>query len=77
MPDAGTLDGTEETPLVQAGANVKATLAVQAAYARVRGSGSPIGVVTPGFLGQFYSDTTTPALWEATGATNADWFQWI
>lgn len=41
------------------------------------GSGSPVGVVTPGAVNQFYRDTTTPGLWQATGLTNADWIQWI
>jgi hypothetical protein len=43
----------------------------------VSGHGSPVGVVTPDAINQFYTDVDTPALWQATGITNADWRQWI
>lgn len=43
----------------------------------VLGSGSPQGVVTPAAAGQFYSDTTGFGLWQAFGATNTSWHQWI
>lgn len=36
-------------------------------------SGSPVGVVTPEFLGQLYVDTDGPTYWFSTGATDADW----
>lgn len=45
--------------------------------ANLLGSGSPVGVVTPTALGQFYSDTTNDTLWQAFGATSADWHNWI
>ena len=41
-----------------------------------RGSGSPVGVVTPTALGQVYADTAQTCgarLWISTGTTNADW----
>jgi hypothetical protein len=38
MPDASTLDGTEFVPLVQSGANVKATVADLNAYAHAYGA---------------------------------------
>lgn len=47
----------------------------QAATAHFHGSGSPVGVVTPGGIGDLYVDDTTPALWQATGLTSADWSQ--
>lgn len=40
------------------------------------GTGSPLSVVTPDFVGQTYADdaaTTGARLWVATGATSADW----
>lgn len=42
------------------------------------GSGSPVGSVTPGGVGQFYTDTAnspTMSLWQADGLTSADWNQ--
>ena len=41
------------------------------------GSGSPVGVVTPDAVNQFYRDTSGNALWQSTGLTSADWIQWI
>jgi hypothetical protein len=41
------------------------------------GSGSPVGVTTPGVVGQTYFDTTTPAFWVATGLTSSSWLQLI
>ena len=41
------------------------------------GSGSPVGVVTPTAIGQFYSDFTNGVLWQATGLTNTSWIQWV
>ncbi len=41
-----------------------------------RGSGSPVGVVTPTALGQVYADTAQTLgarLWISTGTTSADW----
>lgn len=37
------------------------------------GIGSPVGVKTPGFVGQLYTDTTGPNYWRSTGLTAADW----
>lgn len=45
----------------------------EASTAQFSGSGSPIGVVTPSGKGDLYVDEDTPALWQATGLTNADW----
>lgn len=42
-----------------------------------KGSGSPVGVVTPNFEGQFYRDVVENTLWQATGNTFSDWIQWI
>lgn len=42
----------------------------------IDGVGSPVGVVTPDDE-QFYRDSTAPALWQATGATNQDWILWF
>lgn len=45
--------------------------------AHLRGSGSPVGVVTPEFENQQYLDeTNVPViLYQASGLTNADWTQ--
>jgi hypothetical protein len=45
----------------------------QVSTAKFSGSGSPVGVVTPSGEGDLYVDNTTPALYQATGATSADW----
>lgn len=37
------------------------------------GGGSPIGVVTPGIVGEFWFDTASGELWVADGLTDADW----
>jgi hypothetical protein len=40
------------------------------------GSGSPVGVKTPDYVGQGYTDTDSPFhQWFAIGLTNADWFE--
>lgn len=39
----------------------------------VRGTGSPVGVVTPGFAGQLYQDNASRAFYRSTGTTSADW----
>ena len=39
------------------------------------GTGSPISVVTPGIVGEFYYDTATGFLYVANGLTNADWLE--
>ena len=41
------------------------------------GTGSPVGVVTPDALDQFYRRTDVKELWIATGLTSADWDQYI
>lgn len=58
---AGELTFTE--PGNQPGANAQS------------GAGSPAGVVTPDAIGQLYVDTTNGGLYQAVGATNADWAQ--
>jgi hypothetical protein len=45
--------------------------------ANLSGAGSPVGVVTPTALNQFYRDTTGNALYQSTGLTSADWINWI
>ena len=37
------------------------------------GAGSPVGVKTPGFIGQLYHDTVADAYYRSTGLTPADW----
>lgn len=37
------------------------------------GAGSPIGVNTPGFIGQLYHDSTADTYYRSTGLTNVDW----
>lgn len=41
------------------------------------GSGSPVGVETPDYAGQYYFDTANATFWVATGATSADWLQLV
>ncbi len=41
------------------------------------GVGSPIGSVTPAYIGQFYTDSAAPSLYQASGLTNVDWITWI
>lgn len=38
------------------------------------GAGSPVGVVTPGIIGQVYYDTTNGLEYIATGLTSANWY---
>ena len=42
-------------------------------YHSKTGSGSPVGVLTPGFYGQHYIDTGTNSIYVAYGLTNANW----
>lgn len=38
------------------------------------GSGSPVGVAVPDYVGQFYINTDSPyQVWYSVGLTNADW----
>ena len=38
------------------------------------GSGSPVGVETPDYVGQLYTDTDTPSnVWVSLGLTDTDW----
>jgi len=37
------------------------------------GSGSPVGAVTPDYLGQHYVDTGTSTIYQAYGTANTDW----
>src|SRR3990167_4912192 len=37
------------------------------------GSGSPVGAVTPDYLGQHYVDTGTNTIYQAYGTANTDW----
>lgn len=39
----------------------------------VRGTGSPVGVVTPVFAGQLYENTTGRVWYRSTGTTSANW----
>jgi hypothetical protein len=42
------------------------------------GTGSPVGSVTPTFIGQHYFDTTTPGsevIWLSVGSGNTNWIQ--
>jgi hypothetical protein len=43
-------------------------------FQNLTGNGSPVGVETPDYVGQYYTDFNTPgSIWVATGLTNADW----
>lgn len=39
----------------------------------VTGTGTPVGSVTPDYIGQHYLDTTPDTYYQSTGLTNADW----
>lgn len=52
-------------------------VAALAALRPLTGAGSPIGVVTPAWVGQFYTDLAAPSLYQANGLTNNDWITWI
>lgn len=43
----------------------------------IDGEGSPVGVVTPDAVNQFYRDSTGPGLWQSTGLTDQDWIPWV
>lgn len=43
----------------------------------ISGAGSPVGVVTPDTVNQWYYDTVGIAWWFSTGLTNSDWIQAI
>ena len=49
----------------------------EAARGNLSGAGSPMGVVTPDSVNQFYRDTVGNVLWQSIGLTNTDWLQWI
>lgn len=42
------------------------------------GNGSPVGVLTPIYIGQYYTDFDNPGgIWVATGTTSADWREYL
>ena len=43
------------------------------AFHTATGSGSPVGVVTPAYLGQHYVDTDSNTIYQAYSTTSADW----
>lgn len=53
---------------------------LQAALVELRplvSTGNPTNIVTPAFVGQWYTDEAGPSLYQATGLTNVDWILWI
>lgn len=47
-------------------------------FRNLTGNGNPTGVVTPGYIGQYYTDFDNPGgIWVATGLTNADWREYL
>lgn len=43
-------------------------------FNNLSGNGSPVGVVTPNYINQFYQDKTPPRdIWVSTGVTNTSW----
>jgi len=54
-------------------------LQIRSAVGNLTGTGTPVGSVTPAYIGQIYGDPdpVTPGLWVARGLTNADWTQLI
>lgn len=47
----------------------------EADNAEFHGDGSPVDTVTPSAEGDLYIDEATPGVWQASGATSADWEQ--
>lgn len=78
LAQVGTNTGTAAYNLAQSGSNL-----AQAAYTLatllipLQGSGTPVGVVTPAFDGQFYRDNFNVGLYQSTGTTNSEWIEWI
>ena len=71
---ATELDFTSGAVVTDGGGGV-AQIAISAALPPwfQSGSGSPVGSVVPYAVGALYQDTANGALYEAIGATNADW----
>jgi hypothetical protein len=72
------LTGSEIISVAIAGiGNYQLTVAQLAAQLVLTGTGSPVGNITPIFVGQLYTDNTTPGLYISTGLTNTAWNQLI
>lgn len=68
----GSITGTLSNQLdLQAALNA-ATIAARP----LTGAGSPVGVATPTYVGQFYTDLAGTQLFQASGLTNVDWIFW-
>lgn len=65
-------DGTTWQPIGGGGGGGIASWG-QVSTSQYSGSGSPVGAVTPDAEGDLYLDTTTPAVWQATGTGDTDW----
>lgn len=78
LPVASALTAADLFETEQGGVNKGATAQQLIDLISPVGAGSPVGVLTPIFIGQNYSRTSNPPeLWRATGLTNADWIQLI
>jgi hypothetical protein len=78
LPAASVLTSANLFEVEQGGVNGQATAQQLIDLIAPVGAGSPVGVLTPVFIGQNYSRTSTPPeLWRSTGLTNADWTQLI
>lgn len=79
LPAGVTVTDDQIFESVEGGVSVKYTGAQIKAYVastlqNKNGSGSPVGSVTPNYIGQTYTDTTPPyGFWTSIGLTNNDW----
>ena len=83
LPAAGAMSSADLFDVSQGGVESKLSGAQLLTFIEsnvggpLSGSGSPVGVVTPGVVGQTYFDTTTPAFWAAGDLTSGGWVQLV
>lgn len=78
LPAASALTAADLFETEQGGVNGQATAQQLIDLLCPVGAGSPVGSLTPVFIGQNYSRTSSPPeLWRATGLTANDWLQMI
>jgi len=80
LPSAGSATTAQVFPVVDGGVTKQLsnaqliTLLQSQLQVNQTGTGTPVAVKTPAYIGQFYIDLTAPyGLWISTGVTNADW----
>lgn len=68
-------DGIKDAVMISLLNQILLTGSVGGASNNKTGSGSPVGVVDPDYVGQIYTNLDSPegGIWVSTGITNADW----